>query len=132
VDIRRELCFGRHGNPAPRNPDAIGLFQRDLEMRGVHRRGDFVPQFREKFSDQAASGESIAVLRLDKLLLDHSLGVKKEVPGSSHALELPNSLGIQYVVSLDHLRVDVREQREVDLLPGAVKGALFRRGAANP
>jgi hypothetical protein len=115
VDIGRQLYFRGHRDATSRYANAIGLFQGNLQMRRFNPVGYFLSQFREEFRDDAISGEALAVFRVEKLLLDESLRVDKEITGPRHAFKLPDGFGVQHPIRLDRLGVGVGKQREINL-----------------
>jgi len=115
VDIGRQLYFRGYRDATSRYANAIGLFQGNLQMRRFNPVGYLLPQFREEFRDNAISGETLAIFRVEKLLLDDALGVDKEIPGPRHAFKLPSGFGVQHLICLDRLGVGVGKQREINL-----------------
>ena len=115
MDIGRQLHFGCHGDVTTWNGNPIGLFESNLKMRRVDGVGYFFSKLREKFRDQAISGNSLPVFRVEKLLFNDSLGVDKEIPRPGHAFVLSDGFGVQHLVSGDDLGIRVGQQGKLNL-----------------
>jgi hypothetical protein len=117
MDIGRELHFGRQGDTAARNGGSVGLFDGEVQVRGLDIVRNFVAQCRKKLANDIVPGESFPVLRLEELFPNRALGIDEVIAGSRHTLILSDRLGVQKPVGPNDSGIRVGEQRNVDLAP---------------
>ena len=96
-------------------------------MRSFDRFRYFLAQFREKLGNNAISGKPFPVFCFEELFSNDAVGINEKISGASKALLHPGSFLIEDSISLDGLRVRVREHRICDLVPvGKIFQDFFR------
>jgi hypothetical protein len=116
VHVRRQLHVSIHSDARSRHTGAVGLLQRQLQVRGVHRVGDFLAEFGEEFRDDAVAGEAFAVFRFKEFFLDDAVGINEEIAGAGKAFLHAGGFVIENTVGLDDFRIGIGEHRIVDFV----------------
>ena len=107
VNVRRELYFGRQGDEPSGKGSAVGLLEREPQMRSFGGARDFCAQFRKQLGDDVIAGKALAILGLEEFLADDAPGVEDEKSGARHALELAGRFGVKDVVGANGLGIGI-------------------------
>jgi hypothetical protein len=93
----------------------------ELKMRGLDGVGDFLAQLREELGNNAVPRKPLAVFRFEKLFPNDAVAIEKKISRSSEALLHSGGFCVQHAISLNDLRVRVRNHRVVNLVPVSEK-----------
>ncbi len=69
MHVRWQLHVRVNSDARSRHSRAVGLLQRQLQVRGIYGVGDFLAEFGEEFRDDAVAGEAFAVFGFEEFFL---------------------------------------------------------------